>query len=179
MTTTPDRVLALMALMRDIEKPSACYNRAVRRAAQTLTDSPENDAAQARGNAALLEIEQAVRAWTAKHPDPEQARRVLGETTTDAGAQPAGTDLRDRIASAISKWHRDPEQPLYTQGADAVLAALDRLRRLADEAQQPEGAVTEEPAPSCRCHSREGLTPEQHENDCPDGTPDHATEEPK
>lgn len=36
-------------------------------------------------------------------------------------------DLRDPIASAISKWHRDPEQPLYTQGADAVLAVLPTL----------------------------------------------------
>ncbi|MEV5862346.1 hypothetical protein AB0L83_21860 [Streptomyces sp. NPDC052071] len=69
-TVTDPRILDLMALMRDIEKPSACYNRAVRRASQTLTDSPENDAAQARGNAALLEIEQAVRAWVAKHPEP-------------------------------------------------------------------------------------------------------------
>lgn len=32
--------------------------------------------------------------------------------------------LRDRIATAISRWHRDPEQPLYEQGADAVLAVL-------------------------------------------------------
>ncbi|MEV0915444.1 hypothetical protein AB0I93_14385 [Streptomyces sp. NPDC049967] len=77
--TTP-QVLAVMALMREIEKPSACYNRAVRRAAQTLTDSPENDAAQVRGNAALLEIEQAVRAWVSKHHNPTPARLVLGTT---------------------------------------------------------------------------------------------------
>ncbi|MET8693606.1 hypothetical protein ABZV65_13805 [Streptomyces bauhiniae] len=32
--------------------------------------------------------------------------------------------LRDRITTAISKWHRDPTQPLYAQGADAVLAVL-------------------------------------------------------
>ncbi|MFD9752640.1 hypothetical protein [[Kitasatospora] papulosa] len=69
---TSPRILDLMALMRDIEKPSACYNRAVRRASQTLTDSPENDAAQARGNAALLEIETAVRDWVAKHPVPTE-----------------------------------------------------------------------------------------------------------
>ncbi|MEU9495452.1 hypothetical protein AB0D73_27240 [Streptomyces sp. NPDC048215] len=50
-------------------------------------------------------------------------------------------DLRDRITTAISKWHRDPEQSLYSQGADAVLAVL------AAEAQQPAPAVTEEPTP--------------------------------
>ena len=47
-------------------------------------------------------------------------------------------DLRDRITTAISKWHRDPEQSLYSQGADAVLAVL------AAEAQQPTPAETEE-----------------------------------
>ncbi|MGI5041740.1 hypothetical protein ACM9HB_35510, partial [Streptomyces sp. JAC128] len=73
MTSRP-RVLDLMALTRAIEKPSACYNRAVRRASQTLTDSPENEAAQARGNAALLEIEKAARPWVSKHPDPEATR---------------------------------------------------------------------------------------------------------
>jgi hypothetical protein len=68
---TSDRILALMALMNEVEKPSNAYWRAVRRAAETLTDSPENDQAQARGNAALLEIDQAVRAWVAKHPEPD------------------------------------------------------------------------------------------------------------
>ncbi|MGV9579756.1 hypothetical protein ACWDRZ_24190 [Streptomyces sp. NPDC003509] len=46
-------------------------------------------------------------------------------------------DLRDRITTAISKWHRDPEQSLYSQGADAVLAVL------AAEAQQPTPAEAE------------------------------------
>lgn len=32
--------------------------------------------------------------------------------------------LRDLITTAISKWHRDPEQPLYAEGADAVLAVF-------------------------------------------------------
>ncbi|WP_031095555.1 hypothetical protein [Streptomyces sp. NRRL S-15] len=82
---TSPQIIAVMALMREIEKPSACYNRAVRRTSQTLTDSPENDAAQARGNAALLEIEQAVRDWVAKHPDPEQSRasNLLADAATE------------------------------------------------------------------------------------------------
>lgn len=41
-------------------------------------------------------------------------------------------ELRNLIASAISKWNRDPEQPLYTQGADAVLAVLPALAVLTD-----------------------------------------------
>lgn len=68
---TIDRILNLMALMRDIERPSGIYSRAVRRAAGTFTGSAENERAQARGNDALLVIEQAVRTWVAEHPDPE------------------------------------------------------------------------------------------------------------
>ena len=70
---TGDRILNLMALMKDIKSPSATYWRAVRRAASTFTGSTENDTAVSRGNTALLEIEQTVRAWVAEHPDPEAA----------------------------------------------------------------------------------------------------------
>lgn len=68
---TSDRILNLMALMRDIERPSGIYSRAVRRAAGTFTGSAENERAQARGNDALLVIEQAVRTWVAEHPNPD------------------------------------------------------------------------------------------------------------
>ena len=34
-------------------------------------------------------------------------------------------DRRTRYANAISAWHRDPELPLYAQGADAVMAVAD------------------------------------------------------
>ncbi|MEH0542960.1 hypothetical protein QA802_07725 [Streptomyces sp. B21-105] len=49
----------------------------------------------------------------------------------------AAEERRERYATAISKWHRDPERPLYAQGADAVIAVADaeqaELReRLAD-----------------------------------------------
>jgi len=76
------RILALMALMNDVKKPTGTYWRAVTRASQTFTDSDENKAAIDRGNAALLEIEQAVRAWVAKYPeanattDLERARSI-------------------------------------------------------------------------------------------------------
>jgi hypothetical protein len=55
-----------------------------------------------------------------------------------AAAPPTQADeeRRERYATAISKWHRDWEQPLYTQGADAVIAVADaeqaELRRERD-----------------------------------------------
>ncbi|MDQ0933776.1 hypothetical protein [Streptomyces turgidiscabies] len=70
---TSDRILALMALMNDTKKPTATYWRAVRRATTTYTGSTVNEQAQSRGNAALLEIEQAVRTWVAEHPEPDAA----------------------------------------------------------------------------------------------------------
>jgi len=95
MTSSP-QVLALMALMREIEKPAAIYQRAVRRAAQTLTDSPENEAAQARGNAALLVIEQAVRDWVAEHPAEERTLTAdnFDEVAEWCGGRPAVSDHR-------------------------------------------------------------------------------------
>ncbi|MEU8829385.1 hypothetical protein [Streptomyces sp900116325] len=56
--------------------------------------------------------------------------------------------------------------------AEARVAELERL--LADELtaldqpQQPEAKAPVGWTSSCRCHSREGLAPQQHENDCPD-----------
>jgi hypothetical protein len=66
---TTDRHLTVMALMNDIEDPVKTYHRCLRRAAATLTDSPEYEAAVKRGNTALLDIERAVRQWVAKHPE--------------------------------------------------------------------------------------------------------------
>jgi chromosome segregation ATPase len=52
----------------------------------------------------------------------------------EARLAPVPGELRDRYATAISRWHRDPTQPLYTQGADAVLAVRDdEMQRLRAE----------------------------------------------
>lgn len=64
---TSDRHLALMALMRDIEEPAKAYQRSIRLAASTETDSPLNLQAIERGKAALDLIELAVRSWTDQH----------------------------------------------------------------------------------------------------------------
>jgi hypothetical protein len=60
-----------------------------------------------------------------------------GPAATEA-TEPAPDWLREQYATAISRWHRDPTQPLYVQGADAVLAVRDRemeqLRRERDQA---------------------------------------------
>ena len=70
---TSDRHLALMALMREIEEPTKTYQRSVRLAAALASNSTQWDAAVEKGNAALDDIEKAVRAWTAKHPDQPAA----------------------------------------------------------------------------------------------------------
>jgi hypothetical protein len=91
-----------MALMREVEKPFAIYQRAVRKAAQTLTDSPENDAAQARGNAALLVIEQAVRHWVAAHP----AEEICGDRFDDEVCDRDSGHDGDHCANATVGWAR-------------------------------------------------------------------------
>lgn len=69
---TSDHVLAVMALMREVETPAKSYRHSVRRAAATATDSPENDAARSQGERALRDIEQAVRLWVATHPEKSE-----------------------------------------------------------------------------------------------------------
>ncbi|MGR3875738.1 hypothetical protein ACUXZZ_45215 (plasmid) [Streptomyces graminifolii] len=60
---TSDRHLALMALINEIEAPAKTYRHAVRRASNEATDSAEWNATVAIGNAALDDIERAVRLW--------------------------------------------------------------------------------------------------------------------
>jgi hypothetical protein len=67
---TSDRHLALMALMNEITAPAKTYDNCLRRAAAASSISPQYDAAVERGNAALDDIEQAVRRWVAAHPEP-------------------------------------------------------------------------------------------------------------
>lgn len=101
---TSARVLALMALMNEIQAPSATYHRAVSRAAQTFTGSTENNRAQARGNAALLEIEKTIRAWVAKHPVPDApdgpaldgALRIVNDWCIEAN-EVGGVDAGDLV----------------------------------------------------------------------------------
>lgn len=79
-----DQILAINALMRSLEEPLKTYNRQLRKAWRTETDSPANLAAQKRGNAALLEIEKTVRAWVAKHPEPKTGE-ACGRTRSISG----------------------------------------------------------------------------------------------
>ncbi|MFF7310530.1 hypothetical protein [Streptomyces sp. NPDC008137] len=67
---TSDRHLALMGLMNEIIAPSRTYQQCVRRASAASSISPQYDAAVKRGNAALDDIEEAVRRWVAKYPAP-------------------------------------------------------------------------------------------------------------
>lgn len=63
-----DQIHALMALMAEIDKPVNRYRYAVRRCAEALSESPEYDRAQERGDAALLEIDRAIREYVAERP---------------------------------------------------------------------------------------------------------------
>lgn len=47
-------------------------------------------------------------------------------------------------------------------------------RKVLGTTETPTAPPVADRAPSCRCHSREGLRPEQHENDCPLTTADRA-----
>jgi hypothetical protein len=131
---TSRRILALMALMNEIKPPAATYWRAVRRATVTLTDSDENDAAQARGNAALLEIEQHIRRWVAKQPAGLTAALTEAERTMLAHALGLA---QDRILTEDG----------YT---DEDQAAVTSLRRLLTAAQPT-------PAPAPPAADRAGL----------------------
>ena len=70
---TSDRHLALMALMRELEEPTRTYNRSVRLAGALASNTDQWDTAISKGGAALDVIETTVRAWIAKHPEPEPA----------------------------------------------------------------------------------------------------------
>ncbi|WP_405673166.1 hypothetical protein [Streptomyces sp. NBC_01530] len=106
---TSDRHLALMALMRDIEEPSKTYRRSVRLAAALASTSPQWDAAVAKGNAALDDIERAVRDWAAKHPAPEllaEIDRLRAEVAESQGEK-----------AKLIRWHGEDEK------------ALDKMRK--------------------------------------------------
>jgi hypothetical protein len=68
MTQMTERQYALTALAEAVEQPLKTYQRSLRTAWRTASDSPENDAARAQGTAALLEFDRAVREYVAKHP---------------------------------------------------------------------------------------------------------------
>ncbi|MFF7485598.1 hypothetical protein ACFZBC_08880 [Streptomyces luteogriseus] len=72
---TSDRHLALMALMNEITAPAKTYDNCIRRAGAASSNSPQYDAAVERGNAALDDIEQAVRLWVETNaPQPAAGR---------------------------------------------------------------------------------------------------------
>lgn len=114
---TSDRHLALMDLMREIEQPSAVYRRSVRLAASTATDTPANSRAIDSGKQALDDIEQAVRRWTAEHP--EHPEKPL----------PAGfrRDTVIAVKCAVCEYEYDEDES-YTVHFDSVKQATDAVR---------------------------------------------------
>jgi len=105
---TTERHLNLMSLMNDIEAPTKTYRSALRKAWATETDSPANNAAKAKGNAALEEIEDVVREWVANHPaasaEPHPAdelarieRELLAVLAADQAKYPEGPKAQGRL----------------------------------------------------------------------------------
>jgi hypothetical protein len=139
---------AVLAVLPPPADRAAVYREAADRLAAMYSDDDpavenlrqwaddENEQAEAEGGCAHCGSSDhswdECRAYTAAVTDEAQQP----EAVDDGPSTRAG--LRDRITTAISKWHRDPEQPLYEQGADAVLAVLCRewpwLRAEAEDA---------------------------------------------
>ncbi|MEU2426962.1 hypothetical protein ABZ619_39120 [Streptomyces sp. NPDC007851] len=72
---TSDRHLSLMNLIREIEAPAATYRSCVRRAAAQPSDSTAFNQTVTLGNAALDDIERAVRLWVdTNRPQPLPGR---------------------------------------------------------------------------------------------------------
>lgn len=95
---TTERHIAVMGLMNDIEAPAKTYRSALRKAWRTATDSPENSAAKAKGNAALLEIEAIVRQWIAAHPQTQTDQRTpcsIPECDVDGTGEPCSRHERE------------------------------------------------------------------------------------
>jgi hypothetical protein len=112
-----DRHLALMTLMNEIEAPSRTFQNCVRRASSTETDSAPNLAAIERGNAALDDIETAVRAWVAAHPEqtPERLPEGFRRDTVIA------------VKCAVCAYEYDEDES-YTVHFDSVKQATDSVR---------------------------------------------------
>lgn len=117
-----DQILAIMALMRELERPTKVYNKALRKAWRTATDSAPYNAAVARGNDTLLEIEKIIRAWVEKHPDH-------GDTSASSELYRVNIHLR-RVGITLN-------------GAEGVCKLVEEFETLADEV----NALSAKPAP--------------------------------
>jgi hypothetical protein len=101
MTTKPDfnpRTYQCFWQLLDGIKPALNrYQRALRRAHTTMTDSDENLAAQSKGNAALAEMETVIREWVAA-------------TACTCGRIAIGMEVTEH-----REWHRNcPEHGVYS-----------------------------------------------------------------
>lgn len=102
---TSEHILALTRLVDAIKSPLGVYWQAVGRASWTATGSADNEAAIVRGNAALMDIDRAVRTWVAKHPAEKPAP-----------AAPADGDLLDAIAARAAAATPGPWAPYPAYG---------------------------------------------------------------
>ncbi|MGW6913738.1 hypothetical protein ACWGB8_07950 [Kitasatospora sp. NPDC054939] len=94
---TPRTYQTFWQLLDEIKPAQGRYQRALRKAHSTLTDSDENLAAQAKGNAALAEMEKTIRDWVAA-------------TVCTCGRLAVGMEVTEH-----REWHRDcPQHGVYS-----------------------------------------------------------------
>ncbi|MEU3826493.1 hypothetical protein AB0F36_14410 [Streptomyces sp. NPDC029080] len=106
--------------------------------------------------------------WIDGHPQLEAIAAAVWERCEHHDSGLVIDDPRNIAVAALAAVLPPPDQQAaecpQCNDTGACNGGPCPLRRLAGEAQQDEAA----PRPAaCRCHSREGLTPQQHENDCP------------
>lgn len=92
-------------LLDEIKPAQGRLQRAYRKAYSTATDSDENLAAQAKGNSALAEMEQTIRAWVAANPCT-CGRIAIG--MDDTGHREWNRECREH--GVDSTWWNSPEQ---------------------------------------------------------------------
>lgn len=125
---TSDRhlaLMALMALMREIDEPTKTYQRSIRLAATLGSETLCWNAAVERGNAALDDIEQAVRGWVAAHPEPgetDELQRLRNRVRELE--RPAIEAQRAEIRGSFSELIAQCEQDRDFEGAFEVQCRL-------------------------------------------------------
>lgn len=124
---------SFMQLLEQTERSRARYNLAQRQALATATGSPEHQHAQQRGNAALAQMETAIRVWVAANPaDSDSTEQQLTATCTVCGQQATWTDC------PTGGWWTHDAHPADGHDAQAdeadLRAEITQLRtKLADE----------------------------------------------
>jgi hypothetical protein len=114
---TSNRHLNLMALMNELDGPTKAFNRSVRLAASTATDTPANSRAIDSGKQALDDIDTAVRRWVTAHP----------EETAETLPEGFRRDTVTAVKCAACEYEYDEDES-YTVHFESVELATEAVR---------------------------------------------------